>query len=54
MTLGAFVEQAERAFILETLRAHDWRKAESAEHLGISRKALWQRCRKLGIDVDSE
>ena len=54
MTLGAFVEQAERAFILETLRAHDWRKAESAQHLGISRKALWQRCRKLGIDVDSE
>jgi len=42
-------EQAERERIVAALDAHGWRRQETAQYLGISRKALWEKMRKLQI-----
>lgn len=41
--------RAERARILAALRATDGRRADAARLLGISRKTLWKRLKRLGI-----
>ena len=43
------MERYERALLLETLQLHEWRIAESAQSLGISRKSLWEKMRRYGI-----
>ena len=49
MALGTYLQGQERAFILRALETHDWRITETAEHLGISRKNLWEKMRRHGI-----
>lgn len=40
---------SQRDCIVRTLEAHGWRMAETAKALGVSRKTLWQKMKKMGI-----
>lgn len=42
----------ERDAILQTLDAHNWKLAETAKHLGISRTTLWRRLKAYGLHRD--
>ena len=47
--LKTYLRDCERRLIADTLEAHQWRIAETATSLGISRKNLWEKMRKHGI-----
>ena len=47
--LADYLQACERRYIESALRANRWRMAETAAVLGISRKNLWEKLRKLGI-----
>ena len=53
-TLAVYLRDCERAFILRALDEHKRRVTETAEALGISRKNLWEKLRKLGISGKPE
>jgi transcriptional regulator with PAS, ATPase and Fis domain len=55
-TLADYLQRCERYFILKTLERHGWQIGASAKVLGISRKSLWERMRRLDIaaPVDGE
>ena len=40
---------AERNRVLAALSANAWRRQDTAQHLGISRKVLWEKMRKYQI-----
>jgi len=40
---------AERSRVLAALDANSWRRQDSAQYLGISRKVLWEKMRKYHI-----
>lgn len=42
----------EKEAIVKSLDAHDWRLAETARSLGISRTTLWRRLRAYGLHRD--
>lgn len=44
------IERYERTLLVETLQIHEWRIAESARSLCISRKNLWEKMRRYGIE----
>lgn len=48
-TFQEFKEQAERAFLLRKLRAHDWNVAETARVLGTPRSNLYKKLDKHGL-----
>ncbi len=48
-SLGSYLEAREREFIEQALHRHAGRIADTAAALGISRKNLWEKMRKLGI-----
>ncbi len=48
-TLADFVSDAERRYIARTLDACDGHLGRTANTLGISRKNLWEKMRKLGL-----
>ena len=39
----------ERNRIIAALNANDWKRLQTAQHLGISRKVLWEKMRKYQI-----
>lgn len=41
----------ERHYIVQALTAHQWRIKETATAIGITRKNLWEKMRKLEISV---
>ncbi len=43
------MEQYEKSLLKETLEHHEWRIAETAGSLGISRKNLWEKMKRYGI-----
>lgn len=49
VSLRAVSKASQRDCIVRTLEAHGWRMAETAKVLGISRKTLWQKIKKLDI-----
>ena len=49
-SLNQHLEAAERTFIVTALQAHQGVVTEAASHLGISRKTLWEKMRRHGID----
>lgn len=49
--LAEVVHFAEREAILEALRGASGNKSKAAKHLGITRKALYRRLAKYGIDI---
>jgi DNA-binding NtrC family response regulator len=53
-TLGAYLRDCEREFILRALEQRGWHVTETAESLGISRKNLWEKMRKLGIQPQQQ
>ncbi|CAG0982129.1 Transcriptional regulatory protein ZraR [Myxococcaceae bacterium] len=48
-SLSDHLHACERRYIESALRANRWRMAETAAALGISRKNLWEKMKKLGI-----
>ena len=48
--LGSYMQDCERSYIEAQLLAHDWNCSRTAICLGISRKNLWEKMRKLGIE----
>ncbi|EHQ52450.1 response regulator ArxR [Ectothiorhodospira sp. PHS-1] len=50
--LSTHLQRCERAFILEALRANEGRITQTAQALGISRKNLWEKMRRLGLEAD--
>jgi DNA-binding NtrC family response regulator len=48
--LAAYLATVEREFIQGVLQEFDGQIARSAEALGISRKNLWERMRRLGLN----
>ncbi len=48
--LGSHMRDCERSYIEAQLLAHDWNCSRTAISLGISRKNLWEKMRKLGIE----
>jgi len=49
-SLSDYLGSYERHYIEQTLKTKDGRIAESAATLGISRKTLWEKMKKLGIN----
>jgi DNA-binding NtrC family response regulator len=47
--LKSYMEQCECRLLRQTLDAHQWRIAETAASLGISRKSLWERIKKFKL-----
>ncbi|MFA4914800.1 MAG: helix-turn-helix domain-containing protein, partial [Burkholderiaceae bacterium] len=50
MTPLGNAERAERARVLSALQANGWRRQDTAQQLGISRKVLWEKMRKLQLN----
>ncbi len=44
------MEHYERNLLYEALELHEWRIVETAQSLGISRKSLWEKMRRHGIE----
>ena len=49
-SLSEHLEVAERAFLVDALSAHRGAVTEAATRLGISRKTMWEKMRRHGID----
>lgn len=49
-SLSDHLEVAERAFLIDVLHSHRGAITEAAARLGISRKTLWEKMRRHGID----
>ena len=49
-SLSEHLERSERAFLLAALQAHNGAITEAATRLGISRKTLWEKMRRHGIE----
>ena len=47
--LGRFLAECERSYITQALERHGWHMSQTATFLGISRKNLWEKMKKLGI-----
>lgn len=50
-SLNDYLRQCERRYILAALAEQQWQIAQTAERLGISRKNLWEKMRKLEIEA---
>ena len=46
-TLSNCLEECERQYLLQELTRHDWQMTKTASAIGISRKNLWERLRRL-------
>ena len=53
-TLAKAREHFERGFILDTLERMDWSRTSASKELGLSRKALWEKCKRYGISSPNE
>jgi DNA-binding NtrC family response regulator len=51
VTLDEALEEPERRIILDALRAKNWNRNETAAALGINRKTLYKKIKKLGIEA---
>ncbi len=54
-TLAEVRERCEREYILTVLAQEGWSRTATSKSLGLSRKALWEKCKRYGIstpDVD--
>jgi len=51
--LRRYLETCESQMIRETLKIHRWKIRETAESLGISRKNLWEKMKRHGIQEET-
>jgi DNA-binding NtrC family response regulator len=49
--LSAYLQECERNYIRQALLLHNGHISRTAESLGISRKSLWEKMRKLGLQA---
>jgi DNA-binding NtrC family response regulator len=52
-TLENCLEECERQYLLQELTKHDWQMSRTASAIGISRKNLWERLRRLGLTASA-
>ena len=52
--LAAYLRDCERKFILHSLEHSHWHYGNTAAALGISRKNLWEKMKKLDIHADRD
>jgi DNA-binding NtrC family response regulator len=52
--LGEYLQECERRYIAAELERQNWQVTRTAEALGISRKNLWEKMRKLGLRAADE
>ena len=52
--LGAYLQECERKYIEQALVLNGGHISHTAESLGISRKSLWEKMRKLGLQANGE
>ncbi len=52
-SLRDYLSECERDFIVRALDTHQWQIQTCADSLGISRKNLWEKMRRLDIDKDA-
>jgi transcriptional regulator with PAS, ATPase and Fis domain len=50
-SLGAYLADCERRYIQQVLERNQWHMGQTAAALGISRKNLWEKMKKLGISA---
>jgi DNA-binding NtrC family response regulator len=43
-------DMADRSRVIDALEVNGWKKQDTAQYLGISRKVLWEKIRKYQID----
>lgn len=53
-SLRDYLNECELDFIIRALEARQWQIQTCADSLGISRKNLWEKMRKLGIDKETD
>lgn len=53
-TLAKAREEFEREYILGVLNRTDWSRTIASKALGLSRKALWEKCKRYGITSADE
>ena len=53
-TLAEAREHFEREFILDILERMEWSRTAASKELGLSRKALWEKCKRYGISSPDE
>ncbi|MBI4741369.1 MAG: sigma-54-dependent Fis family transcriptional regulator [Betaproteobacteria bacterium] len=53
-TLITYLAACEKRYVEQQLHDHAWRIGETAQSLGISRKNLWEKMRKHGIDAPTD
>ncbi|MFZ2300322.1 MAG: sigma-54 dependent transcriptional regulator [Gallionella sp.] len=51
-SLAAYLRDCERKFILRVLERNQWHFGQTSASLGISRKNLWEKMKKLNIHAD--
>ena len=50
-SLSNCLEECERQYLLQELTRHDWQMTKTAAAIGISRKNLWERLRRLNLTL---
>ncbi len=50
--LKAFLSDCEREHLINSLTVNDWKITKTASMLGISRKSLWEKMKKYGLDEE--
>ena len=51
LTLAGFLHDCERRYLLQELTRHEWHMGQTAKAIGISRKNLWERLRRLDLQA---
>lgn len=51
ISLSNYLQECERKYLLQDLTRHDWQMTLTARDIGISRKNLWERLRRLKLAV---
>ncbi len=53
-TLAEVRERCEREYILTVLAQEGWSRTATSKSLGLSRKALWEKCKRYGISTPDD
>lgn len=53
-TLAAVRERCEKDYIVTVLAREEWNRTAAAKSLGLSRKVLWEKCKRYGIGTSPD